>query len=58
MSNSTAARDLRVGQQIQGHEVAYVDSTTYPGLVYVWFKGSNLNRKCDRLFNHGDPVAT
>jgi hypothetical protein len=51
-----AARDLQQNQVIDGQRVAFVDSTTYPGVVYVWFTGSNLNRKADRLFNHGDSV--
>jgi hypothetical protein len=51
-----SARDVEVGDVIEGKTVSKVDKTTTPGVVYVYF--GDHDPPADMTLNHGDPVKT
>jgi hypothetical protein len=55
-AGSKSARDLAVGDKISQGTVSKVDTTTTPGVVYVYVNGKT-DPPADVTYNHGDPVT-
>lgn len=58
VTSQKSARDLKVGDVVSGKgTVSKVDTTTTPGVVYVWLNGKT-DPPADLTLNHGEVMKT
>ena len=55
-SITVAARNLQVGDAINGATVTDLNTVATPGVVYVWIDSGRDGALAHMVFNHGDPV--